>query len=272
MDATIEMVKQADPEILAHRNDVILKLLLTDRTSSIEKLRMLLKHGLDPNAIDEDGKSFFERAIGERCTDMAMVLLEYGADLIWNRPDGNTSAICAAMAGGTRMLLEVIKRAGPDYPWLAHWTPGRRWPNRPVNVIQAAVAQGRPQCLRVLFEETDLASHIDDVVGGETAAHMTASGRFDQDPDCLAILVQHGADLTIQDEWGASTPLHIACERYVEERGSRPRDTTMIDLIAQAEPRALSIQDANGGTPMDIVADYEEVIQVLKKYEHTDGD
>lgn len=86
----------------------------TIKTKSMEKVRMLLDAGADVNEKDEDGKPAVALAMTYDCTDMALLLLERGADANAHFPGSHVSLLQLASYSGNKRLVRLLLDSGAD--------------------------------------------------------------------------------------------------------------------------------------------------------------
>jgi ankyrin repeat protein len=127
--------------------------------------------------------------------DVALVLLEHGADLTAKTNDGSTPLHLTKSVNVTRLLLEH----GADA------TAQTKDGSRP---LHAAVQKGYEDCARLLLEHgADVTAQTKN---GSTPLHQA---RY---VEIARLLLEHGADATAQTKYG-STPLHAAVQKGYED-------------------------------------------------------
>ncbi|KAF4122927.1 Ankyrin repeat [Geosmithia morbida] len=215
-------------------------------TGKPAKIEMLLRKGLDLNYLPkgDDADSMLGRVILNGVSDVAVELLKNGANPRLGFGSSN-AALCAAYMGDRRVLLEIMRRFGNDFPWKE---VGRTHGDLDGNVLHIACFQGHDETLTTLLElegMTGLVSHVNGLADGKTPAHIAAlmgSAR------CIKVLNKWGAKFDIREETqNGGTPLHVVCS-IVPTKGYC--DT----LLALTEfcPAAVKIKDTKGRTPLTI--------------------
>ena len=224
--------------------------------NDVQLVRSLLRHGLDPNERDEDGKSPLHIAaeLGHsllvnllalsgadteaRAGDLnytpllvatdssqtaaAMALIELGADLNAIGAHGATALEIAVRNNNVRLMLSLIKHGAiVDSRSASGWTP-----------LHVAAGLKKPVAISVLVKHGANTNNIDE--DGDTPLITACSlGHI----DCVQQLLAGGADPKIIARSGESV-LHVACDLGLEEIASI--------LIAQGAP--LYARTAEGRT------------------------
>lgn len=189
----------------------------------------LIKAGVDIN-----GRAFMHNCtallyhLDEKSFQIAELLLRMGADplLIANPPliadplqidgwDGYDAAKMATLRGGSsflRQLLENSRSSGLSIPWdrtcaLYPMFEGQRVPTLRVNSLHLAAAIGLIDCFKFYLDESLLVDI--NVMSAEnlTPIHFAAMHGHS---DMIEFLSSKGAKLQAAENFGRSTPLHLA--------------------------------------------------------------
>lgn len=154
--------------------------------NQLDKVRILLEKGANPNVTPTNGLSPLINASSKGYTDLARLLLDNGADP--NLANGNYTPIIAAAGTGRTEIVKLLldKGANPNTTGALGYTP-----------ITFAVEGGYVEVIRVLLEK---------------GADPNAKNGFDQTPlswaasknnaDLIKLLLEKGADKTIVDRYG----------------------------------------------------------------------
>ncbi len=133
-----ELLEKADPELidvlLKERPDLARRLTLTDIWGGScprdpGSLRKLLDHGFDPNRPNWIGRTFLHRAAERGDTEIARILLEYGAEIdAVELEHSGTPLAAAAREGQVEMVRFLIERgADPAAPTESPWATPLAW-------------------------------------------------------------------------------------------------------------------------------------------------
>lgn len=164
-----------------------------------EVVKLLLQHGADPNAVDEDANTPLHRAatIGQnRIVDMLM-----GAGASAAKSDGNgTTAVHLAALNGHNTVLATLARHGADLaaPNELGQTP-----------LICACIGGYSECVRVLLVFSSPEVILARDANGDTALHAAAEAGHD---DIVRSLIQNpNADFEINAQNnGGFSPIMLA--------------------------------------------------------------
>jgi ankyrin repeat protein len=182
------------------------------------KLKSLLKKGADPNLKRWGKAPALISYILDKQIDMAMVLINEGADPTARTKDGMDAILAAASRGSIRILERLrTKLAGSGYDWgttcRSHFTilhPGGKQVTTAAsgcNALHLASFNGHDLSLMFYlqnFPHVDKDARVQEDL--RTPVHFAAIGGS---VSCIRVLADHKADLNARMLDG-STPLHIA--------------------------------------------------------------
>jgi ankyrin repeat protein len=157
----------------------------------IAGLRLLLEAGANPNELGPHGATALHWAIWRgRSAEVIAALLDSGADLEAKRHDGRT-AYAMAVERGQQEVAALLRARGAkiDSPPAIESSIPDLVMSRATAVIGALLAAGKP-----VNERGDM---------GATALHWACWKGY---ADLVALLLAHGASLTIEDEQFHGTP------------------------------------------------------------------
>jgi len=170
---------------------------LNSRSGYVDVARILIKHGADVAARDEDGWTPLHQASEWGHVDVAQLLIEHGADAAAKDNHGSAPLHRASEWGHVDVARILIEHGADAAAQDEHgWTPFR-W----------AFERDYVGLARLFFEHgTDAAAQDEH---GSTLLHRASVGGH---VDVAQFLLEHGADTAAQDKDGR-TPLHRASER-----------------------------------------------------------
>ena len=164
----------------------------------VDDARVLIEHGADPTADNEDGLTSLHEASKWGRRNVVRLLLEHGAKVTAQDKDkstplheaskwGRTAVACILVKHGANVLAQDNNGSTP-----LHWASGDCWGS---------------QYGSLNLPEYDVDPTVQD--GGGSDAHPGSV-------DVARFLIGHGADMAAQDKRGSS-PLHLASESgYVD--------------------------------------------------------
>ena len=157
----------------------------------VKVARVLLEHGADTEARDEETWSPLERALWEGHVEVAQVLLEHGADVKAQDRDNWTPLHVARGEEAARLLLK-------------HGSDVNALNNEDMTPLYHASALGRVGTARALLEHGADANARD--AKNSTPLHVASHERV---PAVAQLLLQHGCDIHALDDAG-QTPFMVA--------------------------------------------------------------
>ncbi len=178
-----------------------------------ELVESLLIHGADPDLPGSDGRSPYALAVGLGRTDLAALLLRYGARDDASGTDRFQQACLLADADGAARQLALE----PDL------LRGLGEPGQAGTLIQAAET-GNVAAVRLMLD-LGFAINARSSDDGGTALHAAA---FAGSAEVIRLLLERGADLTALDSRWGSQPVVWA----VIGSGARPGDNPGADWLA----------------------------------------
>lgn len=172
-----------------------------------ELVELLLAHGAEPDAPGPDGRSPHALATGQGRTDLAELLLRYGA------ADDATEIDRFLSACQRANRAEVQRQVARD-PGL----PGRLTAEQRGEAIVHAAEAGQTAAVGLMLDlGFPVGAHGGD--WGGTALHVAA---YSGSADTVRLLIDRGADLEARDTNWESTPLHWAAIGSRERPASGP--------------------------------------------------
>ncbi|NAZ34551.1 MAG: hypothetical protein GU356_09810 [Pyrobaculum sp.] len=274
----------------------------------VERVRELLKKGVDPNVRDEYGFTPLHKAAYMGHVDVARLLLQYGVDPNVQDKRGRTPLHVAAIRGRVDVVRFLLEHgANPNARDKDGMTPLHLMSEYyeflslliSYGDMDEVLKYGNPQPPRWVPFHVEVAKllleHGADLnaknEGGWTPLHLAAlNGRV----DIVATLLEHGADPNVQDKFGR-TPLHLAASegrvevvRLLLERGADPNakyedgwtplhvaaseghvDVVRLLLEHGADPTA---KNEDGDTPLDLARarGHREVVSLIEEF-HMEG-
>lgn len=164
---------------------------------NIEGVRLLLAAGADPNERNERGETSLHWAVWrDRSRQILAALIDGGAEIDAKRQDGRTAYALAIVSGQTETAALLASRgANTDVPPPNPHSPADQ------RLLPDMAAQHRTAAVRALLA----AGFPVDARGeaGGTALHWACWKGY---PDLVALLLKHGASITIEDHQYHATP------------------------------------------------------------------
>ncbi|KAI8514592.1 Unconventional myosin-XVI [Branchiostoma belcheri] len=192
-------------------------------------VKLLIQHGADVGARDEDGETALHWASRNGQTGVVKLLIQHGADVGARDKYGRTALHLASLYGQTG-VAELLIQHGADV---------RASNEDGMTALHLASGNGQTGVVELLIKHgADVGARDED---GETALHV-ASGNGQT--RVVELLIQHGADVQARDK-GGRTALHRA-------RGQ----TGVVELLIQHGADVWA-RDKFGKTPLDYVHDQD---------------
>ena len=237
----------------------------------LEVGRMLIEHGADVTAQDNDGQTPLHLASQAGQLEVGRMLIERGAGVSALNKDGQTPLHLASQAGRlevSRVLIEsgaAVSAQNKDGQTPLHlvslrnWVPyldssshpevGRMLIERGADVLaqdkdgqpplHLALQAGRPEVIRMLIGcGAGVSAQNRD---GQTPLHLASqAGRL----EVVRMLIEHGTDVSAQNKDG-QTPLHLASEHGHPE----------VARVLIGRGTDVSAQDKDGQTPLHLASE-----------------
>lgn len=229
-DSVKYLISEANADVnLVHDNQVS-ALMYAAASGHVETMKALLKNDqVDINAVHTNGGSALVEACTAGASEAIAFLIENGADYNIIDNDGVTPLMAIAAQGdigGVKTVIDALKNDKNDAQMKEHinlfsfsggsavmFAAAGGHSDATKDLIELgadvnAVAQATPSYLEklaVMIEEGTVDDN-DPHVDGVTAAHVAAQGGH---LECVNILIEAGADVTIQDDEDR-TPLLLA--------------------------------------------------------------
>ncbi|HZN58409.1 MAG TPA: ankyrin repeat domain-containing protein, partial [Planctomycetota bacterium] len=134
------LLRQGTPANLRGENGTT-PLLLAARYRNAECVKLLLDHGADPNAANEEGATALHWGSGS--LDVVRLLLEKWADPRARTKLGNTPLICAAAYPGSSQVVKLLLEKGAD---------PHAWNGEGDTALTQAVMARDLECVKLLAE------------------------------------------------------------------------------------------------------------------------
>ena len=245
--------------IIEHSQDVhgrgftdnVTPLHLASKRGHVKAARMLIKHGADVIAQNEDGNTPLHLASQENQVEIARMLVEFGADVAAQNNHGETPLHQASFSGQLEITDMLIEHGADVATRNSHGeTP-----------LHHASFSGRVEVAGMLIERnadvTAQNSH------GDTPLHLAL---IQEQLEVAHMLLERGADVKVQNSRGETplvsaqnkdeeTPLHLASRKGQVE-------VAHILILYGADVTA---QDQDGMTPLHLASfqGHEEVAGLL---------
>lgn len=192
----------------------------------VERVRVALENGADPNFREPDDGSSFDGVTplfwaADSDPKIVKLLVDNGAIVSAECPsDGSASLHVAAETGNVESLRLLLKTdVGPHLGTFDYICR---------TALHCAVASGSVECARLLIEAGCDVNANDEAHIGNTALHDAVEAG---DLPMVEFLLDHGADPAIRG-WMWLTPLDKAHEG---ERGDRARIREIVEAAARGE-------------------------------------
>ncbi len=229
------------------------------RGNAHKAAQLLISHGADVQAKDEDGWTPLHHAAGQNARDTAQLLISLGADVQTKAKDGYTPLHWAARknARDTALLLishgADVQAKNKNGATPLHWAAGQNARDTAQLLIShgadvqaknedgwtplhsAAMDNARDTAQSLIFLGADVQAKDKN---GSTPLHWAAMGNA---RDTAQLLISLGADVQAKRE-GDVTPLHLAALSL-----QNARDTAQLLISFGADVNA---KDQNGETPL----------------------
>ena len=244
MDA-VRILLEHGADVTAQNEDGSTPLHWASRRGRVEVVHILLKHGADATAQDKNKSTPLHMASSGGHVDSVRVLLEHGVDATSQDKNGWTPLHCASYEGHVEVTRDLLDH-GVDATVLDK--DGR-------TPLHRASFEGHLEVTRVFLEHgVDATAQDKD---GRTLLHRAS---FEGHVEVVRILLEHGVDAAAQDKNGW-TPLH-----HASQEGHLEVARVLLQRGADA-----TAQDKDGWTPLNLAIHqgYNEVTCVL--LEHCEG-
>ncbi|KAL9616300.1 MAG: hypothetical protein Q9160_008813 [Pyrenula sp. 1 TL-2023] len=168
------------------------------KDDSLACVRLLLKHGADPNMVDSHFGSPLVAAVRNKDLPVTQELVNGGADI-------STSPILEEVSGtsGARHPSdydrEFIGNSGAFHPS----DYGGEFVGTPPTALSTAIMNDDAQIVRYLLDQGADANE-EGVPGGRTLLHICRSSTV------MAFLISHGAAVNTPNRWGSTALHHVA--------------------------------------------------------------
>ena len=204
----------------------------------------LIEHGVNPDAVHVKQRiSAVHLALQKRAYDIVHLLVEHGADINFQKPNGNSTLHDAAMLGEDRLCLWLIDiRADPNLQNAAGDTP-----------LMAAAKKGLWQTVFAILKKGADINVCNKF--GENLLHTACS--TNAQVSVIYKLIDHGIDIN-RPGFAGNTPLHIAAENdYVE-----------IVTVLLEKSAHVNIQNSGGSTALHTAVFFDSMksVRLLMKY------
>ena len=204
-----------------------------------EVVLVLVEHGVDADARDDNNRTPLHWASQLGHSEVVSVLVEHGID-INARDHSNWTPLHGASQNGHWGVVQFLLDHGAN----AHasdqggWTP-LQWPSY----------NGYPQTVRILLERGADANTRDNT--NWTPLHGASKSGH---PEVVQVLLEHGADANSRDD-SNQTPLHLA---------SRAGHLGVVQLLVENSANT-DLRNNEGRTPLEeaSVKEHRDVIQLL---------
>ena len=213
---------------LAVRNGTVIHMAASK--GNAEVVRLLVEHGADIEAEDEDGWTavFYAALSGD--LETIQYLCDQGADIQRTTGEGFTPLI-AGMENGQLEVARLLVELGVDIHARDSYGGSALW---------LSVQNQKPQILEYLISLGAEVNVRSDQIP-PTLHQASAQGHV----ECVEILIANGADLFLLDERYGQTALHFAANR-----GRRRISQMLLDAGVRPE-----VRDSEGRTALDLAVE-----------------
>jgi ankyrin repeat protein len=235
----VRVLLEHGADVTAQNEDELTPLHRASRSGREEIVRVLLEHGADPAARDKNRMTPLHWASARGHVEVARILLERSEDAEARDKDGRTPLHYAAFEGRVD-IARILLKHGVDAT--VQDKDGR-------TPLHRSSSEGHLEVTRLLLKHGVDATATDN--DGRTVLHRASIGGHVK---VVRFLLDHGVDTTIRDKNGW-TPLHHA------SRGGHLK-VTRVFLEHGADE---TIQDKNGDTPTNLALQrgHIEVARIL---------
>ncbi|MDJ0847247.1 MAG: ankyrin repeat domain-containing protein [Myxococcota bacterium] len=226
---------------------------------SLECVELLLENGAPVDQPDEDGGTPLMSAALAGHFEIVERLVTHGADVdAWDRADGCTALSCAASRGRTRIYEFLKPRASERNREHAakEVEAGLEWARR-LEAFHPRTGEIREA---VLARDVDRVRALHREIPGdavdEEGRHPIWYGAKVGKPDVLAIMLEAGAPVNLQDLRDGLYPLHVAVMQ-----GNHEAARVLLDAGAEVDAR-----DRSASTPLLAACDHDaspECVELL---------
>ena len=185
---------------------------------NLERVREMLKRGLDPSEQKPDGTSALHAAALQGHVLIALLLIESGANVNLADVYGHRPLLEAARHGSVEMIRLLLQH-GADITLTSY---------QDVSVLMRACAEGHALAAQILLDHAADPLHTA-ARDGDHALSLAARGGHEE---CVSLLMGHGVPADFRTGRGGSTALiasvvhgQTACARTLLDHGADPNAT-----------------------------------------------
>ncbi len=219
---------------------------------NIKAMELLLENGADVNAKDTLGNRALDLAAGAGHIEAVELLLKHGAHIDARDRDGNTAFITATRCMNVE-IAKLLLENGADI---------NAQNNEKSTALGYAVYESTAvfkernmmNMVRFLLEQENIDLNIGNSHGKAPAILACMHSRYQHNKASLDLLVDHGADVNIQDKAGKSLLMYVAANR----------DLALVQRLLEKNVDVLA-KDSRGKTVLDYSRD-PEITELLEKF------
>ena len=168
--------------------------------SSLDIMRLLLKHRADPNSLGYEGETTLGNVLHQRNYKAVELLLDHGTDPNSANEEGDPVLWDAIIDPNLQMMIELLLSRGAD-PNLIN--------QEGEHMLDAALTAKRYDVVKLLLRYKANARAI---TKADALQNLISDPNGDSIEELLRLLIEHGAEVNSFDDI-SGTPLHVAIDK-----------------------------------------------------------